>query len=414
MNSVHETVSQILDDVKLEGMSKILAYTKQFDGVDLEPEQIIVNVDTLPIPTLEAKDSQKNREAIDFACEQIRRFHQTTLPQTVISVDPATGLHLEERLIPLERVGVYVPNGQYPLISSLLMTAIPAQIAGVNDLVVAIAPKIPMQLDPLWIYALKAAHVKTVLRIGGAQAIAAMAYGFDGFDPVELIAGPGNRFVAEAKSEVFRRGAVGLDVSAGPSEVLVMAGDLDHREVEVAALDLLAQAEHAADTHAYFVSWSPRSVSSVQSRVQEWIKGYDGPLGRIEWMTVPNPEKALTLANQIAPEHMGLLGSEAQALASGVKSAGALFVGRMAGQALGDYVAGPSHVLPTGKTARFLSGLATRTFMRRMSVIMADERLPEEYLQAGQVLAAMEGLNFHEQSLKTRLQQKSSQGDPMP
>ncbi len=412
MSSVQETVNRILNDVKREGVSQILAYTKKFDGIELEAEQIVVDVDTLPLPTWpsHAQEAFKIKEAIDFACEQIRCFHETTLPQKTISFDPVSGLHLEERLIPLERVGIYVPNGQYPLISSLLMTAIPAQVAGVQELVAAIAPKAPLTLDPLWIYALKAARVKTVLRIGGAQAIAAMAYGFEGFNPVELIAGPGNQFVAEAKAEVFRRGIAGLDVIAGPSEVLVLAGHLDTFEAETAALDLLAQAEHAPDTHAYFVSWNQNSVSQVQNRVKEWTKESDRPLGPIDWMSVSNPQEALMLANRIAPEHMGLMGAEAQTLAPSVKTAGALFIGRMAGQALGDYVAGPSHVLPTGGTGRFLGGLGTRTFMRRMSVIAADDRLPREYLEAGQILAQLEGLKFHEQSLKTRLQQKNFPG----
>ncbi|MCL4494725.1 MAG: histidinol dehydrogenase [Firmicutes bacterium] len=404
MNFVQETVKQILDGVEREGVAKILSYTRQFDGIELDPGQILVSVDSLPVPAV----PPAAKEAVDFACEQIRMFHQATKPETVISVDPVPGLHLEERLIPLQRVGLYVPNGQYPLISSLLMTAIPATVAGVENLSVAIAPKMPLDLDPLWIYALKATNVKTVLRVGGAQGVAAMAYGFEGFDPVELIAGPGNQFVAEAKNELFRRGIVGIDVIAGPSEVLVIAGDLTSPEIETAALDLLAQAEHAADTHAYFVSWSQKSVSMVQNRVQQWVKDYDGILGQIDWIFVSGPEEALKVAHRIAPEHLSLTGPEAEELAPRIKSAGALFVGRLAGQALGDYAAGPSHVLPTGGTGRFSGGLATRTFMRRMSVIAADDRLPDEYLNAGKVLASLEGLKFHEQSLKTRLQQKSS------
>ncbi|OLZ10551.1 histidinol dehydrogenase [Sulfobacillus thermosulfidooxidans] len=405
MNSVQETVRQILDDIKQQGLSKALEYTEQFDGVRLEPDQVLVDVASLPDPSL----NPDQKEAIDFAASQIRQFHQATKPSST-EVDPVPGLHLEERLVPLNRVGIYVPNGQYPLVSSLLMSAIPAQVAGVNDLIAAIAPRSPLESNPLWVYALKVTGIRTVLRLGGAQAIAIMGYGFDGFPPVDLIAGPGNQFVAQAKQELFRQSVVGIDVIAGPSEVLVITGEIDEKQAEVAALDLLAQAEHAPDAHAYFVSWNALAIKTVQNMVAQWTTDHQGILGQIDWITVDSPEEAVRFANQVAPEHLGLIGQDAESLAEGIKTAGALFVGWLAGQALGDYVAGPSHVLPTGGTGRFLGGLSTRTFMRRMSVIATDDDLPEAFLRAGQVLASLEGLKFHEQSLRTRLIRKASQG----
>lgn len=403
MSSVHETVIRILDDVQQHGLTKILEYTQKFDQVALRPDEVVVDVMTLPEPHLNPSE----REAIDFAARQIRQFHQATKPSST-KADPAPGLHLEERLVPLRRVGLYVPNGQYPLISSLLMSAIPAGVAGVDDLVAAIAPKLSLVLDPLWVYTLKLTGVKTVLRLGGAQAIAAMGYGFENFEPVDLIAGPGNQFVAQAKQELFRRSVAGIDVIAGPSEVLVIAADIGEHEARVAALDLLAQAEHAADTHAYFVSWQDDTAGQVKSLVQQYTKSHVGPLGRIDWITVPSPQEAVAFANRIAPEHLGLIGREAEVLAPQMRTAGALFIGWLAGQALGDYVAGPSHVLPTGGTGRFSGGLSSRTFMRRMSIIETNDTVPDAFFQAGQVLAALEGLTFHEKSLKERLQQKTS------
>ncbi len=395
MSPVDATVNQILDDIKEQGLAKALEYTALYDHVELSPETVFWNISQ----EAPARLPNAQKSAIDFAIAQIRHFHESTKPRS-LSVSKGGDLSLSERMVPLDRVGIYVPNGQYPLISSLFMTAIPAQVAGVTDLVVAIAPKKSQENNAAWLYALQSLGIGRVLRLGGAQAIAAMGYGFEGLPPVQLIAGPGNAYVAAAKQELLRRGVAGLDVMAGPSEVLVIASQ--GAPPDIVALDLLAQAEHAADAHAYCVCWEPGLLEQVQGAVARLQAETSARVGPIEWIAVDSPGQAVAFANRSAPEHLGLMGAEAEALSPQIRTAGALFVGWMAGQALGDYVAGPSHVLPTGGTGRFLSGLSTRTFMRKMSVIEAGNGLSSEYLASGQILAALEGLHFHEQSLRQR------------
>lgn len=386
-------VSDILDQIQLRGWDAAFEFTRQFDQINMTVEQALWN----PLNDPPARPDPAAQEAIDFAINQIRRFHQATRPQD-IDVQQASGLTLSERFLPLQRVGLYVPNGDYPLLSSLMMTAVPAQVAGVDDIVVAIAPRGDVRRNPLWIYTLQTLGITQVLSVGGAQAIGLLGYGAEGLLPVDLIAGPGNRFVAEAKQELQRRHVTGIDLTAGPSEVLVICDDPDY--VEMATLDLLAQAEHAPDTRAFLVTWNRSVASAVESRLAQEEK--PATLGTIEIRLVTGPDEAVREANRIAPEHLGLMGSGSESLLDRIRTAGAVFVGPMAGQALGDYVAGPSHVLPTGGTGRFLAGLSTRTFMRRMSVIDAKPDLPEQFLKAGQMLAGLEGLHFHQKSLQAR------------
>ncbi|MCY0865158.1 MAG: histidinol dehydrogenase [Sulfobacillus sp.] len=395
-------IGNILDAVRDRGVKAVLEYTEAFDHVRLSPDDLIWN----PLAEAPAVIEPAVREAVDFAMDQIRRFHEATRPAPV-TVNQAPGLILREVFQPLGRVGIYVPNGQFPLVSSLMMTAIPAQVAGVTDLVVAIAPRGHVTSDPVWLYVLQKLGIRQVLRVGGAQAIAALGYGLPGLPPVDLIAGPGNRYVAWAKQELFRRGVTGIDVIAGPSEVLVISQDTTL--APLVALDLLAQAEHDPDAKAYLVSWNPDLIAAVK----DYIASHGNPadrLGQIEYIVVANADEAVQTANRIAPEHLGLIGAEVEPLWPQLTTAGALFVGRLAGQALGDYVAGPSHVLPTGHTGRFLSGLSTRTFMRRISVIQTEDSLPAAFLEAGQVLAHLEGLRYHEQSLAVRQQLRGREG----
>lgn len=393
-------VQTILDDIKEGGLAAALRYTEQFDHVTLRADEVIWH----PLAEPPAEPPPAHKDAIDFAVAQITRFHEATRPAPVV-VEQAPGLRLTEQYAPLGRAGIYVPNGEFPLISSLLMTGLPARVAGVPELVVAIAPRGEVRKNPLWLYALQQLQVDTVISLGGAQAIGLMGYGAPELPPVDLIAGPGNRYVAEAKQELFRRQVVGIDLVAGPSEVLVIASP--GADPEIAAMDLLAQAEHAADARAYFVTWDAGVLRDVQAVVAN--QAGTRPTGTIEWHQAATPDEAVEWANRIAPEHLGLMGPAAEALLPRITRAGAVFVGRLAGQALGDYVAGPSHVLPTGGTARFLSGLSTRTFMRKTSIIEASEDMPAAYLQAGQVLAEIEGLWYHQQSLAVRARREAVQ-----
>ncbi len=398
MNDVQKTVNSILDTIQIEGLDAALRYTNLYDRIRLEPKHVLWD----PYDMDQAPDSPpltpEIREALDFAMKRIEQFHEVTRPGSH-TFAPEPGLVLEERFLPLARVGLYVPNGEYPLLSSLLMTAIPARVAGVRDIVVAVSPKRSIRNDARWLYAFKKLGIHQVLNLGGAQAIGILGYGFPGFSPVDLIAGPGNPYVTEAKEEMRRRGRVGIDVTAGPSEVMVVAGD--ERYFPVIIEDLLAQAEHGPGASGTLVTWD----STLASRVERYLEQLEPRdlLGTVRVIRTATPREAGVVANRACPEHLGLMGLEAESLLDQIHTAGAVFVGPMAGQALGDYVAGPSHVLPTGGAGRFQSGLSTGTFMRRMSIIQASPELSPTTIEMGVILAELEGLNHHQASLRVRL-----------
>ncbi len=393
-DDIHSTVQSILEAVKTQGAAAVAAYTREFDHINASEGDLLYDpftIETEPI-------SAELKQAIDGAAAQIRRFHDATRPVSESTVEQS-GLVLRERWIPLRRAGIYAPNGAYPLVSSLLMTAIPAQCAGVHDMVVAISPRHQSRTHPVWNYALKLLGIRTVLAAGGAQAIAALAYGVSGLAPVDVIAGPGNSYVAIAKQLVANAGVVGIDGFAGPSEVAVIADS--GANPSFIAMDLLAQAEHGPDASATFITWDPALIAAVQENIGRQVIP-EMLLGTIRYELVANPLAAATLVNRLAPEHLGLIGPKAEALSPIIETAGALFIGEMAGEALGDYIAGPSHVLPTHGTGRFASGLSTRTFMRKMSVIEAQGSLDADLLAMGARLAQVEGLRFHQQALEIR------------
>ena len=385
------TVQEILDVVKERGMAGALEMTRIYDGVELEPEDLLWN----PMEERPATVGDEVADALEHAVSRIEQFHRATRPADV-TIQREPGIRLEERYVPLSRVGVYIPNWHFPLVSTLLMTAVPAQVAGVENIVAAISPRRSVRSNALWTYVFQRLGISEVLLLGGAQAIGALAYGVDGLDPVDLIAGPGNRFVTEAKQEVFRRGIVGIDLPAGPSEVMVVANDCAMEEFVLA--DLLAQAEHDVDARAEFVTENVQ----LAERIEERVRALPAGMGEIVVTRVRSKDEMVRMANRKAPEHLGLMGDDVESLVDAIWSAGAVFVGPMAGQALGDYIAGPSHVLPTGGTGRFQSGLSTRTFLKRVSIIQASaEASPEPYQKAA-LLAALEGLSHHEQSMMLR------------
>ncbi len=388
-------VAKILDDIRDEGISAVLRYTELFDGVSLTEEELVTNPLKLPPPVIDSE----LKEAIDFAVGQVRRFHRAVRPENQV-LQGDQGMTLSERWIPLSRVGLYVPNGRYPLVSSLIMTAVPAIEAGVGRIVVALPPRARAALDAPWLYVLQTLGISELLSLGGAQAIGALAYGIEGLESVDFIAGPGNRFVTEAKMEVQRRGLVGVDGYAGPSEVMIIANQRNWADIVWA--DLSAQAEHDPLARGELVTHNPELAAEIRARAENLPDN----MGAITVREVSSLDEAITWANQRAPEHLGLMGDDVVVRANDVLTAGALFLGPMAGQALGDYVAGPSHVLPTGGRGRFQSGLTTRSFCRRMSVIQADWGISAKVLEMGRRLAALEGLSQHERSMALRLQER--------
>lgn len=404
MNDVQTTVTTILDAIAEEGLVAALRYTHLYDRVQLEPYDVRWDPFDLEPEQDDSMLTEEIQAAIDFAIDRIRWFHERIRPQAT-RVSPESGLTLEERFVALGRVGLYVPNGEYPLLSSLLMTAVPARVAGVQDIVVAVSPQRAVRSDPRWLYALKKLQIHEVLNLGGAQAIGILGYGYEGFSPVDLIAGPGNAYVTQAKEELRRRGRVGIDVSAGPSEVMIIAENLEYLSVIIE--DLLAQAEHGPGAVGILVTWNPDLANRVQAHVEGIPSG--SLMGTVQVIRTKTPGEALAVANTMAPEHLGLMGPGAESLLDRVRTAGAVFVGPMAGQALGDYVAGPSHVLPTGGSGRFQSGLSTGTFMRRMSIIGATSSISRETLEMGAILAELEGLTHHQASLRLRIKTRTDE-----
>ena len=394
-------VAGIIATVRRDGDAALIAYTRQFDRLDLTPE-------TLRVPQGEiagagdACDAQ-TVEALELAARRITDFHRRQTPQDLDYVDEA-GLRLGQRWTPIAAAGLYVPGGTAAYPSSVLMTALPAKVAGVERLVMVV-PAPDGALNPLVLAAAHIAGVDEVYRVGGAQAVAALAFGTDTIRPVDKIVGPGNAYVTEAKRQVF--GAVGIDMIAGPSEILVVADNLN--DPAWIAADLLSQAEHDTRAQAILIT----DDASFAARVAEAVDGHLATLSRAaiaseSWnafgavIVVDHLDDAVPLIDRIAPEHLELAVEDPPALAAKVRNAGAIFLGRYAPEALGDYLAGPNHVLPTSGSARFSSGLGVYDFLKRSSLIGCDSESLSRVGPAAATLARAEGLDAHARSLTIR------------
>ncbi len=404
---IDAAAAAIVDDVRLRGDAALLDYTRQFDdydpaetgGFELSQEDWDGGADEV---------DDEVCAALESVAARIRAYHVRQLPEDVRWVDYA-GVELGWQWRPIDSAGLYAPGGlaRYP--SSVLMSAIPAQVAGVERIVLC-TPAQAGRLDPLVLLAAWLAGVHTIFRLGGAQAIAAMAYGTRTVQRVDLIAGPGNAYVAAAKRRLF--GRVGIDSIAGPSEVVVVAdGENDPKQV---ALDLLAQAEHDPQAQCIFITDHPELAIEVEQSVEEALSKLESPeTARASWdangaiILVNNLETAMALANRIAPEHLQLCSRQAPCLVEAVRHAGAVFVGSATPEVFGDYVAGPSHVLPTGGAARFSSGLSTMTFMKRTSLIRAGQASISSLGPTAERLARAEGFEAHALSMRCRLPEDS-------
>ena len=399
---VEAIVRGIVDVVRTRGDEAVIEYTRKFDRLKLTPDRLKVSADE--IAAAEESVSASDREALVLARERIESHHRRQLPHDDRYTD-ALGVELGTRWTPLQSVGIYVPGGTASYPSSVLMNAVPAKVAGVER-VVMVTPTPDGKVNPLVLAAANLAGVDEIFRIGGAQAVAALAYGTATIAPVVKIIGPGNAYVAAAKRQVF--GQVGIDMIAGPSEVLVVA-DRDNDPAWIAA-DLLAQAEHDVAAQAILITEDAAFADAVEAAVERQLSTIPrGETARKSWqefgaiVRVKNLAESPPLIDRIAPEHLELVMAEPEELLSKVRNAGAIFIGRHTPEVIGDYVAGTNHVLPTARTARFSSGLSVLDFMKRTSLLKLDAQSLHALGPAAITLADAEGFGAHARSVAIRL-----------
>jgi histidinol dehydrogenase len=401
--SVDQAVAKILADVRSEGDRALLRYTERFDRLTLAADRLRISADEIDAAVLGIPSDLM--AALDLAATRIEAFHRLQMPADLQTKDSA-GLTLGMRWSPLDAVGLYVPGGKAAYPSSVLMNAIPARVAGVPRIAMCV-PSPDGVLNPLVLAAARRAGVAEIYRVGGAQAIAAMAFGTVSMVAVDRIVGPGNAYVAEAKRQVF--GRVGIDAIAGPSEVVVLADAAN--DPRCIAVDLLAQAEHDEAAQAILITDDPAFADRVAAAVTQELPTLPrAAIAGASWrahgaiIVVRNWDEAIGLVNRLAPEHLQLMLRDAAAVFDRIRHAGAIFLGAFCPEAVGDYVAGPNHVLPTGRTARFASGLSVFDFLKRTTWVAADAASLAKVGPAAIALAEAEGLDAHARSIALRLQ----------
>jgi histidinol dehydrogenase len=399
---VNIAVKAIISDVVARGDAALKHHSLKFDALDFDHVPMRVTADDLD--AAERAIAPAVRDALHLAAERIERHHRRQLPKDDIYQD-ALGVTLGSRWTVIEAVGLYVPGGMASYPSSVLMNAIPARVAGVPRIVMVV-PAREGAINPAVLAAAKIAGIDEIYRIGGAQAVAALAFGTETIDPVAKITGPGNAYVAAAKRHVF--GTVGIDMIAGPSEVLVIA-DRDNDPNWLAA-DLLAQAEHDTGAQSILITDDEAFARSVEAAVERQLKRLSrAETAAASWrdfgaiILVPDLEKSVPLADRIAAEHVEIATSDPDALMLKIRNAGAFFLGRYTPEVIGDYVGGSNHVLPTARSARFSSGLSVLDYMKRSSILRLDAAQLKTLAPAAITLAECEGLDAHARSVAIRL-----------
>ena len=400
---VEDAVIAILRQVKAQGDQALIELTNRFDHRQVEEiSQLEIGQDQLQ-QALESIDSE-TRNALEIAAERIRDYHNHQ-EQPSWQYQEADGTVLGQQITPLDRVGNYVPGGKASYPSSVLMNCIPARVAGVDE-VIMMVPAPEGELSPMVLAAAAIAGVDKVFTIGGAQAIAALAYGTETVPKVDKIVGPGNIYVATAKRKVF--GSVGLDMVAGPSEILVVCdGQTDPDWI---AMDLFSQAEHDEDAQSILIAWDADYLDAVQQSIEKLLPEMErrdiitqSLANRGALIKVADAGEAVTICNRIAPEHLELSVADPESYLDGVRHAGAIFMGRHTSEALGDYCAGPNHVLPTSGTARFFSPLGVYDFQKRSSIIYCSPEGASNLGKVASVLARGESLEAHARSAEYRI-----------
>ena len=398
---IERGVAEIVADVRARGDAALAHYTAKFDKFELGEEWRIGTDECCA--AYQALDVVL-REALELAASRIRAYHEQQLPQDRDYTD-AIGMRIGARWLPVEAAGLYVPGGRAAYPSSLLMNAIPARVAGVERLVV-VTPTPGGCANPLVLAAAHICGVNEIWRVGGAQAISALAYGTDRIAKVDVVTGPGNAWVAEAKRQLY--GVVGIDMVAGPSEILVIADSAN--DPNWIAADLLSQAEHDPVAQAILITDDEAFAKLVDEALETLLNTLpNSGIARSSWdshgivIVVDNLGDAPALADRLAAEHIELAVADPQPLFAAIRHAGSIFLGRHTPEAIGDYIAGPNHVLPTGRRARFASGLSVLDFMKRTSFIEASAQAMAAIGPAAVVLAEAEGLPAHAQSVSLRL-----------
>lgn len=398
-----DSVNEILSNVKENGDKAIFDYTKKFDGADINAENILVTKEEIQ----EAYDSLENKELVDIirkSLNNIKVYHEKQKQYSWFDSKPDGSL-LGQKVTPIARVGVYVPGGKAAYPSSVLMNVIPAKVAGVEEIVMVTPPGKDGKVNPNTLIAANEAGVDKIYKVGGAQAIGALAYGTESIKKVDKIVGPGNIFVALAKKAVF--GFVSIDSIAGPSEILVLADETANPKY--VAADLLSQAEHDELASAILVTTS----EELANEVSKWVDKFVKELSRTEIMekslenygyilVAETMDDAIDAANEIASEHLEILTKNPFDTMTRVKNAGAMFLGEYSSEPLGDYFAGPNHVLPTNGTAKFFSPLSVDDFIKKSSIISFSREALEPMSQDIQKFAKAEGLTAHANSIKVR------------
>lgn len=401
-SDVDQIVKDIITEVRSKGDNALIEYTSRFDRVTLTPDKIRVSAGEVARALKEV--SSEDLEALTLARDRIHSHHQKQLPEDHRYKD-AIGVELGSRWTAIESVGLYVPGGTASYPSSVLMNAVPAKVAGVERLAMVV-PMPDGKVNPLVLAAADLAGVDEVYRIGGAQAVAALAYGTQTIKPVSKIVGPGNAFVATAKRQVF--GTVGIDMIAGPSEVLIVA-DKDNNPDWI-ALDLLAQAEHDVNAQSILITDSRELAGAVELAVERQLSQLPRKeIAGASWrdfgavIVVSDLDAAIPLANQIAAEHLEIAVDDPEAFFAKIRNAGAVFLGKHTPEAVGDYVGGSNHVLPTARSAKFSSGLSVLDFMKRTSILKCGPEQLAAIGPAAVTLAHAEGLQAHGRSVSIRM-----------
>jgi histidinol dehydrogenase len=398
-----EIVASILKEVRERGDAALLEYSSRFDKADLgSPENMIVSEEEIQEAYVQADPGYV--EILNKAAERILRFHEKQKQNSWVTFDE-DGILLGQKVTPMERVGVYVPGGRAAYPSSVLMNVLPAKAAGVNEIIMVTPPKQDGKINPAVLAAAKTAGVDKIFKVGGAQAIGALAYGTGTIPKVDKIVGPGNIFVALAKKEVY--GYVDIDMIAGPSEVLVIADET--AQASCVAADLMSQAEHDPMASAILITDSRELIPQVKQELARQVQNLtlkDTILCSLSQygacILVDSIKKAVMLSNAIAPEHLELSTADSMELLGSIRHAGAVFLGHYSPEPVGDYMAGPNHVLPTSGTARFFSPLGTDDFVKKSSVISYTRGALEQVYRDVADFARTEGLTAHANAMEVR------------